>query len=121
MPRLRSDLLELCLATAEGWLGETTIETDPRTAVTVMLVSGGYPGEYAKGKKIEGLDTLTDSMVFHAGTAEQEGEVITQGGRVLAVTSLADDLPTALAHSLRNAERIHYEGKYFRKDIGFDL
>jgi phosphoribosylamine--glycine ligase len=121
MPRLRSDLLELCLATAEGWLGETTIETDPRTAVTVMLVSGGYPGEYAKGKKIEGLGDLTDSMVFHAGTAEQEGEVITQGGRVLAVTSLADDLPTALAHSLRNAERIHYEGKYFRKDIGFDL
>jgi phosphoribosylamine---glycine ligase len=121
LPRLKNDLVALLEACAKGRLGRTKIKTDARTATTIMLVSGGYPGDYAKGKPISGLDTIRGSMVFHAGTAAQGDQVVTSGGRVLAITSFGADIPRALAKSKRNARRIRYEGMYFRKDIGDDL
>lgn len=122
IPRLKSDLVELFRATASGTLGQSTVETDPRCCAAVMLVSQGYPGSYEKGKKITGLGSISDSMVFHAGTTnDQEGNTITNGGRVLAVTSMGSTLREALEHSYQNAGRIRFEGKNLRKDIGFDL
>lgn len=120
-PRIQSDLLELLLAVPAGKLGQVSVQTDPRTAATVFLVSGGYPGSYATGKKITGLDRVQDSLVFHAGTSDKTGETVTSGGRVIAVTSYGGNIPEAVAQSLKNAEIIDFEGKYFRKDIGFDL
>ncbi|MFZ2898636.1 MAG: phosphoribosylamine--glycine ligase [Saprospiraceae bacterium] len=120
-PRIQSDLLELLQAVPEGRLAEMQLHTDPRTATTVFLVSGGYPGSYPTGKTISGLDKVRGSTVFHAGAAEKEGKIVTSGGRVLAVTSFGDSIPEAVAQSLKNAEIIDFEGKYFRKDIGFDL
>jgi phosphoribosylamine---glycine ligase len=121
LPRLRNDLAELCLAVAEDRLSTTVIEEDERVSATVVLASGGYPGNYEKGKTIEGLDGLEGSLVFHAGTALREGGILTNGGRVLAVTSLAAGLPEAIDRSNRNASLIHFEGRYYRTDIGFDL
>ncbi len=120
MPRFQSDIVEVFKAVASGRLKELTPRFDTRTAVTVMMVSGGYPGKYEKGKNILGLDHVEGSIVFHAGTTSSNG-VITSGGRVLAVTSLGDSMDEALKKSYENAENIQFENKYFRKDIGFDL
>lgn len=121
MLRVKSDFVDLLEGAATGTIGEKTIEFDERTAVTVMLVSGGYPGSYEKGKVITGTEMVDNSIVFHAGTTEKEGKVVTAGGRVIAVSSYGTDMKGALATSFANAEKIDYEGKYYRKDLGFDL
>ncbi|MFC2090544.1 phosphoribosylamine--glycine ligase [Bacteroidota bacterium] len=121
LPRIKTDFVELLKAAAEKRLNEIRIEFDDRTVTTVMLVSGGYPGSYEKGRKISGQDNIADSIIFHAGTTEEGGEVITNGGRVIAVSSYGDDMASALQLSYKNAERIQFEGRHFRKDIGFDL
>jgi len=120
-PRLKNDLTELLIATANGKLNEVKIETDERAATTIMLVSGGYPELYEKGKPITGIDTVKDSLVFHAGTKMDNGSLLTNGGRVLAVTSFGTDFQEALALSKQNAGQIQFEGRYFRGDIGADL
>ena len=121
MLRLNNDLVELFEATFAGTLSEQKIEKDPRFAVSVMLVAGGYPGDYEKGKVMTGFEEVTDSILFHAGTTEKDGNVVTNGGRVIAVSSYGKDKAEALAMSFKNAQKISYEGKYFRSDIGFDL
>ncbi|TCO08400.1 phosphoribosylamine--glycine ligase [Natronoflexus pectinivorans] len=121
LPRLKNDLVELLQATLKGTLNEHKTQMDPRFAVTVVLVSGGYPGDYKKGIKVSGLDQVDGSLVYHAGTALEQKDVLTNGGRVFAVTSLASGMNEARNTSLKNADRIIFEGKYFRKDIGFDL
>jgi len=121
LPRLENDLVELFEATHDGTLNIQNIKHDPRTATAVMLVSGGYPEAYAKGKRITGIEAVQDSLVFHAGTKEENGELLTNGGRVIAITSYGDTMVEALAFSNKNAEVIDFEGKNYRKDIGFDL
>lgn len=121
MLRLKSDLIDLLEGVAHGNLNEKTVEFDERTATTVMLVSGGYPGDYKKGNIITGLQDVSDSIVFHAGTSAKDNNIVTNGGRVLAISSYGKTKEEALTKSYRNAEVIHYEGKYYRKDIGFDL
>ncbi len=120
-PRLKNDLTELMVATANGTLHEITIEEDPRAATTIMLVSGGYPEAYEKGKIIHHLEMIKDSTVFHAGTKMKNDQVFTNGGRVLAITSLGENFMEALTISKSNAEQIAFDGKYFRSDIGMDL
>ncbi len=122
MPRLQSDLVELFRATAEGRLSAETVKIDPRVCTTVMLVSGGYPGSYAKGLPMTGFGSVdSDSILFHAGTRQADGDVVTNGGRVIAVSSLAEDIEGALARSYRNAEKIKFDGRFFRHDIGQDM
>ncbi|HOY18871.1 MAG TPA: phosphoribosylamine--glycine ligase, partial [Haliscomenobacter sp.] len=121
MPRLQNDLVALLQATHEGTLSQQKIVMDPRSAATIILVSGGYPGDYEKGKVISGLTDVKDSMVFHAGTKTSTDGVVTNGGRVIALTSFGDNFDEALVFSNRNAEVIKFEGKYYRRDIGFDL
>ena len=123
MPRISSDIVELFEATAEGKLAECSIEFDLRTAASVMMVSGGYPGNYEKGKTIKGLENVNNCIVFHAGTARdiESESVKTSGGRVLAVTSLGNDMKSALEQAYANVELIDFEDSYVRKDIGFDL
>jgi len=121
LPRIKSDLLELFQAVGEGKLDEKTLELDPRFATTVMMVSGGYPEAYEKGKVMSGIDTVKDSIVFHAGTKQVGTEVQTNGGRVMALTSFGDSGYEALAKSFANAEKVDFDGKYYRTDIGFDL
>lgn len=121
IPRIKTDLLELFEGVANQTLDEVSLEIDDRTAVTVMLVADGYPGNYEKGKIITGLDEVEDSLVFHAGTKLQNGHAVTNGGRVMAVTSVGANMNNALGKSYRNIRVIDYEGKYYRKDIGFDL
>ena len=122
MLRIDSDLVELMQAAARGNLGDLELRQDPRTAVTVMMVSGGYPGSYEKGKLISGLDKVTQSTVFHAGTKrDAEGNVMTSGGRVLSVSSYGDSIADALANSYASIALIDFDGRYFRRDIGRDL
>ena len=121
IPRLQNDFVELCLATCQGTLDKQEITIDPRTVASVVLVSGGYPGAYEKGKPIEGLSPYGDGIIFHAGTKVQDSKIVTNGGRVLALTSFGVDMTDALAKSNKKAGEVSFEGKYFRKDIGFDL
>jgi phosphoribosylamine--glycine ligase len=122
MPRLQNDLVELLQATAAGELGAHTVVEDTRAAATVMLVSGGYPEAYEKGMVITGIPAATrDQVVFHAGTKQSGEQILTNGGRVLAITSLATDLSIALSHSKQTAEAISFDGKYYRRDIGYEF
>ncbi|MET3875703.1 phosphoribosylamine--glycine ligase [Chitinophaga sp. OAE865] len=122
MPRLKNDALELFSAVMTGKLSGQTIYADERAAATVMLVSKGYPEAYEKNKVINGIPAPTrDQVVFHAGTRQEGDEVLTNGGRVLAITSLASDLTMALAHSIQTAEQITFDGKVYRRDIGYEF
>lgn len=121
MPRLKSDIVDLFEGVANGDLDTKTIEFDSRAAVCVMLVSGGYPESYKKGFAISGVDSIDGSIVFHSGTAVKDGQLVTNGGRVIAVTSYGADKAEALAKSMGESLKINFEGKYFRRDIGQDL
>ena len=121
MLRIKSDLVDLFNGVAEGNLSTRSLTIDERAAVCVMLVSGGYPGHYQKGFPIHGLEHAGESVIFHSGTAEQKNEVVTHGGRVLAISSYGKDKDEALQKSFATAQRITFEGKYFRSDIGKDL
>ncbi|WP_164109892.1 MULTISPECIES: phosphoribosylamine--glycine ligase [Sphingobacterium] len=121
LPRIESDLVDLLEGVAQGNLANRSYTLSPKTAVTVMLVSGGYPSDYENGKVISNIENVKESIIFHAGTKLVNGEVVTSGGRVIAVTTLQDDLFTALQQATADAGRIFYQGKYFRTDIGFDL
>ena len=121
IPRLKSDLVTLFEAVGNGTLANESFEIDERAATTVMIVSGGYPEDYEKGKVITGLDQVENSIVFHAGTATKDGNVVTNGGRVIAVTSYGPTYKEALKQSYENVAKINFEGKYFRTDLGFDL
>ena len=121
IPRIKSDLLNLLKGIGDGTFSEKDLEISEEVATTIMLVSGGYPEAYEKGKQITGIEKVSDSIVFHAGT-KQEGEVVkTNGGRVIALTSFGENMNDSLKKSFDSAEKIAFEGKYFRKDIGFDL
>jgi len=121
LPRLRSDLLDLLDGVATQTLSERDVELDPRTAVTVVMVSGGYPEEYQKGKRIYGLNGLTNSIVFHAGTVSDGPAILTSGGRVLAVTAMGKDVESARDQVYENIKSIEFDKAYYRKDIGKDL
>lgn len=122
LPRISSDLVQLLRATVEQKLNNFTLETDPRTAATVMLVSGGYPESYEKGKKMTGFEQAEDIILFHAGTKTNETEeIVTNGGRVISLTGFGEDIAQALDKCKAAAEKINFEGKYYRKDIGLDL
>ena len=121
IPRIKSDLLNLFKGISNGTFGEQDFYVDEDVATTVMLVSGGYPSSYEKGKGISGLEEVENSIVFHAGTREEEDKVLTNGGRVMAITSFGRTIEEALSKSFDNAEKVKFEGKYYRKDIGFDL
>jgi len=121
MLRIKSDFVDLLKGVAEGNLNEKSVEFDERSAVTVMMVSGGYPETYEKGKSISGILDVKDSIVFHAGTSLKDGDLVTSGGRVLAISSYGNNKAEALATSFKNAQKIKFEKQYFRKDIGIDL
>ena len=121
IPRLKSDLVELFEAVGNQKLNELSLEIDSRSATTIMVVSGGYPEDYEKGKAISGLENIEDSIVFHAGTKTNNGQVVSNGGRVLAVTSFGNDFQEAIKKSYQNIDKLYFDKMYFRKDIGFDL
>jgi len=121
MPRIESDFVDLLLGVAEGNLNEKELIISAKTAATVVMVAGGYPGEYLKNKVITGTENVRDSIVFHAGTSIDGENVVTTGGRVLAITTLQDNMFTALQQATADTSRIYYDGMYFRRDIGFDL
>ena len=121
MPRLKTDLLDLFIAVGEGKLGDVKVEFNPETVTTVIMVSGGYPEAYEKGKVITGLDQVKDSTVFHAGTRCENGKVLSNGGRVLAVSSFGSDFNEALKKSYASISKIHFDKQYYRSDLGFDL
>jgi phosphoribosylamine--glycine ligase len=121
LPRIKSDLVQLFKAVANQTLNEETLEIDERSATTIMLVSGGYPEDYEKGHEIFGLDLIQDSIVFHAGTKIENEKVVTNGGRVLAVTSYGNNFQDAIKKSYQSIEKISFDKMYFRKDIGNDL
>ena len=120
IPRIKSDLLNLFKGIDDGTFSEKDLDITEEVATTVMLVSGGYPEAYEKDKRISGIESVEDSIVFHAGT-KNDGSVKTNGGRVIALTSFGEDIENALTKSFESAEKISFEGKYYRKDIGFDL
>ncbi len=121
IPRIKSDLVNIFISTAQGRLAETKIEIIKDAAATIMMVSGGYPGDFEKGKVIKGIPEANKSIVFQAGTTIKSGEIVTNGGRVLAVTTIDPDFRIAVKKSLKIADQIEYQGKYYRRDIGFDL
>ena len=121
IPRLKSDLVELFVAVAKGKLNDAELKIDDRTAATIMMVSGGYPEDYEKGEIISGIENVKDSLVFHAGTKTEIGKIVSNGGRVLAITSFGNDHKEAIKKSYQNIEKLHFDKMYFRKDIGFDL
>jgi phosphoribosylamine--glycine ligase len=121
IPRIKSDLVELFQATANGTLSAVNLEIDSRSAATVMLVSGGYPEDYEKGKIITGIEGVQDSIVFHAGTKSDNGDILSSGGRVLAVTSYGNTFGEAIKKSYQNIAGLSFDKMYFRRDIGFDL
>ncbi|MCD4773227.1 MAG: phosphoribosylamine--glycine ligase [Bacteroidales bacterium] len=121
IPRIKSDLLDLFSGVANNNLHEKEIETDERYTAAIMLVSGGYPGSYEKGKEISGLDKMEDCIIFHAGTKLDSNKVVTNGGRVLAVTSYGKTMDEALEKSYKNAAKIKFDGSYYRSDLGFDI
>ena len=121
LPRIETDLVDLLQKASEGKLNEVELQVKKEAAATVMLVSGGYPEAYEKGREISGFEEVKDSVVFHAGTSEENGKILTNGGRVLAITSFGDNYEQALKKSYQNADKLHFDKMYFRKDIGFDL
>lgn len=122
MLRIDSDLVDLLEGAAKGNLGDLPLKENPQTATTVIMVSGGYPGSYEKGKVITGTDDVEESILFHAGTArDSEGRLVTAGGRVIAASSLGNSIEEALGKSYRSVDKVAWEGKYFRRDIGQDL
>jgi phosphoribosylamine--glycine ligase len=121
IPRIKSDFFELIEGVAKGDLAERKLEIDERFVTTVMLVSGGYPGSYEKGKPINGLDLTKESVLFHAGTKNEDDKVVTSGGRVIAISSWGSTMKEALRTSYENAALLKFEGSYYRTDIGFDL
>jgi phosphoribosylamine--glycine ligase len=123
IPRIKNDLVELLAATAEQRLQQVKIETDERAVATVVAVSGGYPGDYVKGKMINGLDKapLENTLIFHSGTTKQGHEIITNGGRVLAVTSFGENITEAAEQSNYMLEQLYFEGMYYRTDIGYEF
>lgn len=121
LPLLKTDLIEICLASAEGRLKDIKLEIEDKAAINVVLASEGYPGNYEKGKEITGLnafDNMDDVMVFHAGTAVKNGKVVTAGGRVLNITAVAKDIKSAIDKVYKNIDKVHFEGVYYRKDVG---
>ena len=121
LPRIKTDLVDLLEATFEQNLDLITMELDSRAAATVMVVSGGYPEAYEKGKPISGIESIEDSIVFHAGTALKDGQIVTNGGRVIAITSIDEDYKEAIKKSYQNIAKLTFDRMYFRTDIGFDL
>ena len=123
MPRLKTNLAELCLAAAENRLKDITIATDDRTAVTIVAVSGGYPGNFEKGFKIEmpDLQNNPDTIIFQAGTKLQNEDIVTNGGRVLCVTSFGEDIKDAVIKSMAVLQRVNFTGMYYRRDIGYEF
>lgn len=121
LPRIEGDLLDLLQGVAEENLAERSFSVSNKTAATIVIVSGGYPGDYESGKEIANLNNVKDALVFHAGTKQVGDEIVTAGGRVLAVTAIKDTLFDALQQATADAGRIYFEGKYYRRDIGFDL
>ena len=123
IPRIKNDLVEILIAISQQRLHEIKIETDERSAAVVVAVSGGYPGDYEKGKEIGGLndEALDGSIVFHAGTKQDGEKIVTNGGRVLAVTSFGSNITEAVELSNYMLEQLHFEGMYFRPDIGYEF
>ncbi|MDY6801300.1 MAG: phosphoribosylamine--glycine ligase [Bacteroidota bacterium] len=121
IPRIKTDLLTLFKHVADKTLRDASFEMEEKATATIMLVSGGYPGRYEKGKKIQFFDMVQDSIIFHAGTTMKDKTLVTSGGRVMAVTSFGENIFDALKQSYTNAEKIQFEKKYYRKDIGLDL
>ena len=121
IPRIKSDLVEIFSAVASQNLDNINLEINPQSATTIVLVSGGYPEDYEKGKIISGIENIEDSLVFHAGTTLDNDKIVSNGGRVLAITSLAETYQEALKISYKNIDKISFDKMYYRKDIGFDL
>jgi len=121
LPRLKNDFVEILQAMANGTLDRINIEIDERAATTIMLVSGGYPEAYEKGKVISGINHIKDSIPFHAGANIKDGQVVTSGGRVMAITSYGNTYKEAIKKSYQNIQKLHFDKMYYRKDIGFDL
>jgi phosphoribosylamine--glycine ligase len=121
LPRIKSDFLSLLVGSAHGQLAGQTLEINDQFAVTTMLVAGGYPEEYRKGDVLTGMESVKDALIFHAGTRVENGKIITQGGRVMALTGTSNTLENAIQKSQKAAISIQFEGKNFRRDIGLDV
>jgi len=121
LPRISSDLVDLLVGCADGAIDQVALSISPHTACTVVMVAGGYPGNYQKGLAIKGLDIPSENYVFHAGTASLDGAILTNGGRVLAITALGNDLESSLNSAYHTVNRIEWPDVYYRKDIGQDL